>query len=136
MKTSKARRENLVCYLAQHLGYGVVSIDAARAAEAHVPLGEYSSDKKGYYAVKGQPRTGKFLVIDEWSPGDGWTRYRLGVLSHQGSGEDHFSRSHGSTAQGFDDWLQGALASVEEIARQKQIKREKKGAKDTACETR
>lgn len=97
--------EALLLTAAKAIGYGVsANVDSKRAKEWGVPVAGFIRDGEpmpgttrrakaaGYYCHVGfRPKHGCSLALDQYSPGDGWTRYSLAVLGEDSTGHSGFS---------------------------------------------
>ena len=114
--------EALLIIAAKATSYGVIGVNPKRAAEFGVPVGAFvkagdkipgctrKAPRSGYFCPRSSPIgvPAACLAIDANSPGDGWTRYRLAVLSETGTGEADFQgRSMSLTLAEMKVYLRG-----------------------------
>ena len=120
--------EALLLSAAKAIGYGVVGVDHARAAEFGVrvgvlvregelpPGGRKAVKLTGYYCKTGdgQPTPERCLVIDANRPGDGWTRYTLAELRQDSTG--HYSFGGSACLRNYSEmcnYLRGIIDGAE-----------------------
>ncbi len=114
--------EALLMLAAKATGRGVKGVDPVRAAEFGVELAELVREgqewcgvkptKAGYHTISGL----NSLVIDQSSPGDGWTRYSVAELRPESTGHYRFGFAGVMTLAECKFYLRGVAEGAERKA--------------------